>query len=424
MNKIAHYLEYIFTIAALVFFTRVLDFESLYVPSEGLGYTVASVGTNPLAPFLSLMQHSIFLIVAGLLSIRYKQTIKTLMRAKVNLILLAFIFSSFLWSISPDASFRGTFGLIESCTFGLYFASNYNLQQQLRLLALALGIVSLITVFYTVALPDYGIEQGIHKGAWRGPFIQKNFLGRLLILSCLIYASIDAKKARHKYLVFTGLALSLGLIFLSKSKTAVLVLLLLSSLSFIYRLFRQKDLIAIPLITTSLLFSSSIALAIVTRAETILTSMGKDLTLSGRTIIWAGLIEQIKLRPWLGYGYLGFWSNEEARSTMTKLYGTTYVPSHSHNGYLELVTSFGLIGAILFTITFIAMTRRALILMRWNRTSEGLWPLLFLSFLGIYNFSEPTLIEHNSIFWIVYLTLALSRFIELKQPQFLPSKYN
>ena len=422
MNKAWHYLEYTFAIAALVFFTRVLDFESLSVPSEGLANTASSIGPNPLAPFLSLIQHSIFLVAASLLFLRHDKTVKTLARVKVIWLLLALILLSFLWSNTPDASFRASFALMESCTFGLYFASTYNLQQQLRLVAWALGITSLISLFYTLALPSYGIENGIHQGAWRGPFIQKNIFARVLIFSCLIYISIDPKQIWHKYMIFCGLVLSLGLTILSRSTTALIALALLLLLGFICKFLRLRDLVAIPSIATLMLFLSSIILVIASKAETILTSMGKDLTLSGRTTIWASLIEQIKLRPWFGYGYFGFWTTEEAKSTMTKLFGTTYVPSHSHNGYLELVTSFGLVGAILFMITFVVIARRAVILMRWNQTSEGLWPLLFLSFLLIYNFSEPTLIEHNSIFWILYLTLALSRFIDLKQPQFLSAE--
>ena len=377
--------------------------------------SVTSVGENPLAPFLSLMQHSIFLIVSGLLFLRGKQTIQTLRRGKIIWLLLAVAFLSFIWSNTPDTSFRGAFALIESCAFGLYFASNYNLQQQLRLLAIALGITSLISLFYTITFPSYGIENGIHQGAWRGPYIHKNILARILIFSCLTYISLDTKQVWHKYLIFGGLALSLGLTILSQSKTALAVLMLLLILTLIYKSFSLKGLIAIPLVSTLLLFFGTIFLTLISKAETILSNIGKDLTLSGRTIIWASLIEQIKLRPWLGYGYMGFWSTEEAKSTMTKLFGTTYVPSHSHNGYLELVTSFGLVGAILFIFTFIASARRSIILMRWNQSSEGLWPILFLTFLLIYNLSEPTLIEHNSIFWIVYFSLALTRFVKFNQ---------
>jgi exopolysaccharide production protein ExoQ len=413
MNRTWQSLEKLFAIAALVFFTRVLDSESLYIASEGKTESLVSVGENPLAPFLSLMQHSIFLIVVCLLFFRSKDTIKTVTRGKVIWAVVILVPLSSLWSNVPDITIKGAFAFIESCAFGLYLASQYNLKEQLRLIAWALGITSLISLFYTLALPGDAIENGIHIGAWRGPFIQKNIFARLLILNCLAYVCINSKHLWHKYLLFGGLALSLSLTILSQSKTALIVLVLLMLISLAYRLLRLQDLLAIPSILSLMLLTGGIAIAILNNTERILASVGKDITLSGRTVIWTGLIEQIKLRPWFGYGYMGFWQNVESRSFISKVFGTTYSPPHSHNGYLELVTSFGLIGAILFAITFFAIARRAMMLIFWERTTEAMWPILFLSFLVIYNFTEPTFIEHNSIFWIIYLTLAISRFLDL-----------
>lgn len=406
-----------FTIAALVFFSGVLTFESFYVASEGTPESIIVTGETPLAPLLSLMQHSIFLTVVGLLIFRSKQTIKTIARGKVIWLLVILVISSFLWSRIPGVTIRGAFAFMESCVFALYFASRYNYKQQLRLIAWALGITSLISLLYTVALPARGLEYGIHYGAWRGPYNHKNLFARILILGCLSCICINPQKWWHQGFILSGLTLSFGLGILSKSKTGLMVFILLFALSFVYRSFRFKDVVVIPLVLTSVLLGSVIAIATLSNAEAILTSMGKDLTLSGRTIIWSGLIQQIKLRPWFGYGYMGFWPDDQARMLIAKVYGTTYEPPHSHNGYLELLTSFGFVGVVLFAITFVAIARRALILMRWDQTKEGLWPLLFLTFLFLYNCTEPTLIEHNSIFWIIYLTLALTRFIDLEESQ-------
>ncbi|GAB4524348.1 MAG: O-antigen ligase [Pleurocapsa sp.] len=430
MNRVIQILEIPFAIASLVFFTRVLDFESFSKASEGAVGSMANAETNNvLDPFLSLIQHSIFLAVVCLLVLRSQDTIKTLTHGKIIWILVILVLLSFLWSNIPDISFRGAFAFMETCAFGLYFASRYNINEQLRLIACALGITSLISLLYTLVLPSYGIENGIHLGAWRGPFIQKNIFARILVLACLSFVCMDSKQLWQKFLVFAGLTLSFSLIILSQSTTALMVLALLLMLNVIYKLLCLKDIVAIPLMLVSLIAAIVVAAWVLSNAETILSSVGKDLTLSGRTTIWAILIEQIKLRPWLGYGYLGFWRDPAAISLMTKTFGTTYVPAHSHNGYLELLTSFGFVGVLLFSITLIALARRSLILVVRERSQEGFWPLLFLSYIVFYNFSEPTLIEHNSMFWIIYLSLAISRFIEFEpEPQSLstettPNKY-
>jgi len=418
MNQFVRLFESKLAVLALVFFTRVLDFESLSKASEGTAESLLPSGANPLAPFLSLMQHSIFVIVLGLLCLRSKDTLKTIKQGTIIWLLVILVPLSALWSNIPDVTFRGAFAFIESCAFGLYLASRYSLQEQLKLITMAVGLTALISLFYTFSLPSHGIENGIHAGAWRGPFIQKNIFARTLLLGSLSCVCIIPKKLWHKYLIWGCLFLYAGLMILSQSKTVLIVALILILLSVIYKLLRLKDLIAIPSVLTLILLSSSAAISIAINAERILASVGKDLTLSGRTVIWQGLIEKIQLRPWFGYGYMGFWNNIESRSFIDKVFGTTYSPPHSHNGYLELVTSFGLLGAVLFAISFLAITRRAIILMYWEKTRQGLWPLLFLSFLILYNFTEPTFIEHNSVFWIIYFSLAISRFINLEpKPQ-------
>ena len=372
-------------------------------------------GDNPFGKILSLFQHGIFLGVLLLLIQRNQDTLKTLFRGKIIWLLILMVPLSSLWSSVPAVTQPRSLAFIETCTFGLYFASRYNLREQLRLIAWALGIASIISLLYTIALPGHAIENGIHAGAWRGPFIQKNIFSRLLTLSCLVYLCVKPATNFQKILVKAALFLSFGLIILTNSKTALMVIILLVTVWLILRSLRFNDLLAVPLVLSLFLLVSTAGMAIWVNAESILGSIGKDLTLSGRTTIWAGLIEQIKLRPWHGYGYLGFWSNTESRSLISKIYGTTYNPPHSHNGYIELAIGFGIIGTILFTLTFLALTRRAAILTRMNSSREGLWPLLFLAYLLFYNFSEPTLIEHNSIFWIIYLSLALSKFLDMPQ---------
>jgi hypothetical protein len=45
---------------------------------------------------------------------------------------------------------------------------------------------------------------------------------------------------------------------------------------------------------------------------------------------------------------------------------------------------------------------------RLGRTSEDLWPIIYISFLIIYNQSESTNIDGHSIIWILYVTITLS----------------
>ncbi len=417
MNQVLQLVESGFTIFALVFFTGVLNFDSFTQPSEGKT-EVISLLANPFAPALSLVQHSIFLGTIFLLFFRNKDVIRTIAQGKVIWILVFLVPLSIFWSTSPDFTLRRSFAFLETCAFGLYLASRYNFKEQLRLIACAIAIATIISLFYTFAFPVYGIEDGIHQGAWRGPFIQKNIFARLLTLGCLSYTQIKSDLYIHNFLIFGGFILSFGLIILTSSTTALVVLVLLFLINLICKSLYLKDILAIPLVLTLFLIASTTVAIVSHNLVKILTFLGKDSTLSGRIPLWTWLIEQVKLRPLLGYGYMGFWNDPEAKSILAKYSNSSYVPPHSHNGYLDTVISFGLIGMVLFIITYVMLFRRAYILMRWDRTHERLWPILFLSFLLLYNFTEPTFIEHNSIFWIIYLSLAISRFIQLEPKSF------
>ena len=41
--------------------------------------------------------------------------------------------------------------------------------------------------------------------------------------------------------------------------------------------------------------------------EQIVTALGRDVELTGRLVLWPLVAQYIALRPYLGYGYYGFW---------------------------------------------------------------------------------------------------------------------
>jgi O-antigen ligase len=351
-----------------------------------------------------------------LLAIRGKNTLQTLLRGKFLLILIALVPLSVLWSDFPDITMRRSIAFIETCAFSLYLASRYSLKEQLKLLAWAVGIAIILSFIYTIILPEHAIETGIHTGSWRGPFVQKNILARLVVLGCLIFILIKPQKRIYRYLLISAFGLSITLVFLANSKTALAILIILLLLIPFYQVFRWQDTIAIPFFLSIFLLASCLTVWLVSSADEILTVAGKDITLSGRTIIWSAVIDKIQERIWLGYGYEGFWQGIQGASEyIAKVFGTTYAPPHSHNGFLELALAFGLLGTVFFFFTFIGTTRRALIAARYTKDLEGLWPLMYLSFLLFYNLLESTLLKHNSIFWIIYVALVFSRYLEIEE---------
>ena len=413
MSDIKTVCKTIFSIFGLLFYTSTLKFDSLfsvYDHTKGT-YILAS---QPLSPILSLTQHTIFLVALFFLFIRWKDALEAITRNIFLWSLVAVVLVSFLWSDFPDVTQPRSLSFLETSLFGLYFASCYELKVQVRLLACAIGISLLLNILFTVALPIYGIDWIIHPGAWKGVFVQKNILGRLVVLGCLAFLLVEIKHKVIKYLPLIFLSLSIGLIILSQSKSALLIFLIIVFLLFVLKTLSWSDIVAIPFLFSILLIIGSFLIIMITNFEKILLSLGRDSTLSGRTVIWSAILEKIQERPLLGYGYLGFWHNIYGDSAdVGKALGNTYIPPHAHNGFLDLVLSFGWIGALFFGLSFFLVVRRAIIVVYWRSVTEELFPFLYLSFLVLYNSIEATLVEHNSIFWVLYVSLASTRFLTL-----------
>ena len=68
--------------------------------------------------------------------------------------------------------------------------------------------------------------------------------------------------------------------------------------------------------------------------------LGRDPTLTSRTVVWDFAIQMIEARPLLGYGYGVFWDS----------YGGLLKVSHAHNGYISAALDVGLCGAILLVL--------------------------------------------------------------------------
>lgn len=211
---------------------------------------------------------------------------------------------------------------------------------------------------------------------------------------------------RHRYLLWGGLSLSVLLILLTGSKTALLLFLTIVILLPLYKALRWSDTILIPVIITLIVITGSIAVIVVGNWENLLLGLGRDPTLSGRTTMWEVAIELIAKRLWLGYGYQGFWQEGGGAEVIWKEEG--YKPPHAHNGFINIALDLGLTGLFLLLSTLGVTYGRGIVWLRLCRTAIGLWPIFYVTFFFMYNHSENTIIEHNSLFWVLLVAVSLS----------------
>ena len=79
-------------------------------------------------------------------------------------------------------------------------------------------------------------------------------------------------------------------------------------------------------------------------------ALGRNSTLSGRTILWARLLE-VHINPILGTGFESFWLGKR----LDQLEGIFFfIPNEAHNGYLEVYLNLGLVGLLIVIALLIA----------------------------------------------------------------------
>ncbi len=360
--------------------------------------------------FLLIYAVTIFLLIA-----RWKKVIYVLSKDKFIWVLMVIIVISVFWSYVPAMTLRRSLTMIGPTLFGLYLATRYTLRQQLQLLGWMFGIAVLLSLLFGVALPKYGIMGGMHAGAWRGIYFNKNSLGKMMIPSAMTFLLLAVSTRRNRWLLWCGFSLSVSLLLLSTSKSSLINLVQLIAAFFVFRTFRWRYELMIPALIAIATVGGGLSVLFTTNADTVLGSLGKDATLTGRTDLWPYVLEMIEKRPWLGYGYSGFWLGLDGESAYIWR-ATGWKPPNAHNGVLDLWLDLGLLGVSVFLLGFWTSVFRALAWARLSRTSDGLWPVIYITFIVLANLTESTLLERNSLHWILYVAVVLSILITPEQP--------
>ncbi len=360
-------------------------------------------------PLLQLIWLGIYSVTLLLLFALRKGAVKVVGRDKLSWLLLGIVISSTLWSTVPGTTLRRGMALAGTYLFGIYVATRYNLDEQLRLLAWTLGIIAILSLVVAIGMPTYGIDT---LGKWRGIYTQRNILARLMVLSSMVFLLLALSIHKHRWIAWAMFGLSITLILLTTSKTALVSFLALLVLLVLYRALRFHYNLAVPLSIFGVLTLTSVGILLLSNSEILLKSLGKDATLTGRTELWDTVLEMIWKRPILGYGYGGFWTTNSNSPAAYVWNVIIWKPIHSHNGLLNLGLDVGLLGVSVFVLGFVLNTMRAISWVRLTKTAEGFWPLIYMTFMFVYNLSESSLVGQNDFFWIIYVAISFSKPIQ------------
>ena len=384
----------------------------LFLSEALLGPLLNPAQSNDAAPVLRTMWVPIY----GLIALACTARIAVLPRvfwgavALLPLLLLAGI--STQWSILPDFTLRRTVALGFTSLFGLYLAARFDWRELIGLLAGVFLILALGSYASVLVAPNWAITQDIHQGAWKALWFQKNALGQMMAwgtLTCGCAALFDPARRR---LWCAGAVLCALLVICSTSKTGLLALLLVGAGLASVAGFRRGGVWRVATAWLVVVGGAVTLSAVVFAPGLVLEALGKDPTLTGRTDIWDAVLRRVNERPWQGYGYGAFWENKQGPLQYVRREVDWNVPT-AHNGWLELLLSFGWTGVIVFAAHLALTTVAALASL--GRGPQAYWAPAAVGLFVLYSLSESSIMQHNNLVWALYV-MTSAKLLQVREP--------
>jgi len=359
---------------------------------------------------IQLTWYVLYTITFCLIVLKWKEVLAALKRDPLVVLLVIFTLCSIFWATTPELTLRRTVALVGTTMVGIYIAARYTYQEQLRMFAVVFGLAAVLSLIFAVFFPAYGIFVESRGEAWQGIYFHKNTLGRIMTLSSVAFFLLLICYKEHRWVKIGLFTLSLALLLLSNSKTALVILLVLFLLIPVLLFVRWQHTLTIPLVFIVCILASTLVLLnlnVEAMMESTAQSLERDPSLTGRTDLWAAVLDKVYERPWLGYGFGGFWQGLNGESAEV-IIQVGWEMNHSHNGFLDIWTDLGVIGLLLYLLLVVSSIRKSVGIIIAHKSLEHIWPFLFFSFNIFYMLTEGSMYRQNSVFWILFVATLLS----------------
>jgi exopolysaccharide production protein ExoQ len=306
------------------------------------------------------------------------------------------------WSDQPSVTIRRAASLMTVTLWAWYVVSRYDLKDVISIVRQSIGLLALASLVIAIVAPGMGRDDPMGPDGWRGVFAAKNSLGEIMAIGTITYLyCVFTRPPKFKSLLvwLAGAALCLGMLYLSHSTTALLVVIVGIPLCLVIRLSYKRAGVAVIVWTSLLLLIVPAQIIAIEELPVLAPMLGKDATLTGRVDLWLIVPSYIAQRPWLGYGFAGFWIQDSIN--VIQIWSTVgWEAPHSHNGWLDIMLELGVVGLALVVFQVVLIIVSGIRAVVEGREPDAQYVLLTTFLTLVYNLAESSLVRPEVI-WVL-----------------------
>lgn len=352
----------------------------------------------------------LILLIAGLIVlIRRGRRVGPLLRANAPIIIFfLFCFASIFWSDYTFVAFKRWSKAVGDFVMVLIVFTDLDPEAALKRLLSRVGFILVpLSVLFIRYYPNLGrtFNQWSWTYMYNGVSTGKNMLG----MTCLVVGlgSVwqfvtaygnreDVYRRRHLLAHGVLIAMAVWLFLTANSMTSLACFLMAGSIIVI-----TSSRFARRPFTVHFLVAGALCLSVVAlffdSGGGMVQSLGRDVTLTGRTAIWKAVISLVQ-NPAGGTGFESFWLGDRLQKVWDM---TEKGIQEAHNGYLEVYLNLGWLGISLLAVLIVTGYRNAIALFRCNPEAGSIRVAFFAAAI-IYNLTEAGF-RMMSMVWIAFL---------------------
>lgn len=320
-------------------------------------------------------------------------------------VFLAIAGLSRFWSVVPDTTDKRFVYLAAVSLGGLFIGLRFKRSRILLFWELASVLMLVGSYVLLLRHPEWAIDTEYDPaGAWRGLLKYKGYAGTYMAFATTVFLLrlFQGKRISRWRQVLSFCLAGLSMLMVYKAMSATGQIALLAALG-VFGLggawIRWGDQIPPKARKALAMGGALLVLLTIAGAPLLIQLVGRDISLTGRLPLWQAILDVVRERPALGWGFgEAFWLSKHVWRVWEII---PWKPGSAHSGLVEVLLDTGVVGAVAMA-GFLATTLvLAFSNVRHERSVEALVFLAWLPLVLMANVGENLLGTYELVFWLV-----------------------